>query len=230
MPAPRQTPTKAQFAAFEQQFTYFNDALFGGQLPSCILNFSRQANTLGFFAPERWQHEEKGEVRHEISLNPSHLASLHPGELASIIVHEMCHLWQWEFGQKKSRRGYHNEEWADKMEEVGLVPTSTGKAGGSRVGQHVRHYVDLKGRRFFNAFVKMPTEYILPWSCDEPEGRTRRGPQPASRNKVKYTCLACGANVWGKPNMHVICGDCDERFEEASGAETAPFKARVGAA
>ena len=32
----------------------------------------------------------------------------------------MCHQWQQHFG-KPSRNGYHNKQWADKMESVGLI-------------------------------------------------------------------------------------------------------------
>ena len=42
--------------------------------------------------------------------------------------------------------GYHNAEWASKMESVGLVPSTTGAPGGARVGQAVSHYVDGEGR------------------------------------------------------------------------------------
>ena len=40
-------------------------------------------------------------------------------ESMGTLVHEMVHFWQQEFGTP-SRRGYHNREWADKMEALGL--------------------------------------------------------------------------------------------------------------
>lgn len=42
------------------------------------------------------------------------------------IVHEMVHLWQYEFG-KPSHRTYHNKE-ADKM-AIGLMPSNTDLGG-----------------------------------------------------------------------------------------------------
>jgi hypothetical protein len=38
----------------------------------------------------------------------------------------------------------------------------------------------------------------------------RRGARPEgdgkkSRNKVKYTCPTCAANVWGKPGLALAC-------------------------
>jgi hypothetical protein len=51
-------PTTEQFATYEAMYRFFNDELFGGRLPSVILNFSRHAGTYGFFAPERWAQSE----------------------------------------------------------------------------------------------------------------------------------------------------------------------------
>ncbi len=48
-------PTNAQFAAYRAMWAYFNTVLFGGALGDVILNFSRLARSLGFFAPERWR-------------------------------------------------------------------------------------------------------------------------------------------------------------------------------
>jgi hypothetical protein len=152
-------------------FEYFNRELFENRLPACLLNFSRKARTFGFFAPQRWQGGAE-EVRHEISLNPSTLRSRRPIDVASTLVHEMVHLWQQDFGQP-SRRGYHNAEWAQRMDEVGLVPSSTAAPGGARVGQLVSHYI-ATGGRFERAFEAMPSEYLLPWSCEEPEETKRQ--------------------------------------------------------
>lgn len=207
------TPTRAQFAAYEKMFGYFNEKVFAGELPAPLLNFSRRAKTNGFFAPERW---EKGkDVRHEISLNPSTLKSRRPIEVASTLVHEMVHLWQHENG-KPSRSGYHNAEWARKMEAVGLVPSDTAQPGGNKTGQRVSHYIE-KGGVFAKAFAAMPREFGLPWACEELEGAAKKS--AAAKNKVKYTCPGCGANVWGKPELAISCDDCDgERFELADGA------------
>lgn len=33
--------------------------------------------------------------------------------------------------------------------------------------------------------------------------------------RLKYSCSGCGANVWGKPNLNIQCGDCSTSFELA---------------
>lgn len=110
-------PTNDQFAAYRAMWVYFNTALFGGALSHVILNFSRLARSLGFFAPERWRNAGD-QTTHEISLNPDHLTRKNAKDAASTLVHEMMHLWRHEQGNPP-RGGYHDTEWADRMEAIG---------------------------------------------------------------------------------------------------------------
>jgi predicted SprT family Zn-dependent metalloprotease len=201
-------PTPEQFSAYQAMYDYFNRELFDGKLPRVLLNFSRLNKATGFFAPSRWHREET--ITHEISLNPSYLRA-EPIEVAQTLVHEMVHLQQQEFG-KPSRSGYHNREWANMMEAVGLIPSSTGKPGGRKVGQHMCDYVQTGGR-FERAFKRMPPECLLPWRCAEPTGKEGGTSQAKKRNKVKYTCPGCSTNVWGKPELVIVCGPCGQPFE-----------------
>ncbi len=127
-----------------------------------------------------------------------------PRLVISTLVHEMVHLWQQEFGTP-SRSGYHNREWAEAMEAVGLMPSDTGLPGGKRTGQRVTHYV-VPGGRFEVAFEAMPPGYLLPWTS----GAASSGPEKpkSGRDKVRYRCPGCGTNVWGKPGLMVDCGVC----------------------
>ncbi len=198
-------PTNAQFAAYRAMWLYFNTALFNGALPPVILNFSRHANSLGFFAPLRWERGKQ--TTHEISLNPSYLKRRPARDVASTLVHEMAHAWQFTEG-KPGRRGYHNEEWAQKMDALGLPPSSTGAPGGARVGYRMSHYI-LQGGAFDRAFDAMPREYLLPWTCWEFEGGKGKTQKPRA-SKLKYTCPGCAANAWGKPGLSLRCGECEE--------------------
>lgn len=211
-------PTAEQFTAYQQLYDYFNRALFAGELPSVILNFSRRAHSYGFFAPERWH---RGDTRtHEISLNPAHLQTRPSREVLSTLVHEMVHLWQHAYGEP-SRRGYHNRQWADKMLAVGLHPSDTGEPGGRLVGQHMTHYI-VEGGPFAKAFDRMPTQYNLPWQgIPEPERRAPSpgpggGPSPgpvvSPKNKIKYSCPNGHGNAWGKPELSLICGVCSAPY------------------
>ncbi len=200
-------PTPAQFNAYSLAFDYFNAELFGGQLPDCLLNFSRAATFRGFFAPSRWADRKGGKVVHEISLNPDLLRQ--PAEdIMGTLVHEMAHLWHEHFG-KPSRCGYHNREWADKMEEIGLMPSSTGQPDGKRMGQRMDHYT-ITGGPYERAFAAMPPEYLLPWVSSAGEKKAK----PKRRDKVAYRCPACGCRVWGKAGLSINCGACSAAYVE----------------
>jgi transcription elongation factor Elf1 len=41
---------------------------------------------------------------------------------------------------------------------------------------------------------------------DEAEGKERN-------LKTKFTCPSCGANAWGKPELHIDCRDCHLSME-----------------
>lgn len=223
------TPTQRQFEALNNAYQYFNQALFGGQLPGCILNFSRKKGTHGFMAPNRWrQIDEEAYSTHEISLTPYTLYR-EPILVFSTLVHEQVHLWQFEFGNP-TRNGYHNKEWAIKMEEFGLMPSDTGQVGGKKTGQYMTHYI-IEGGLYEQAFNAMPDDFKLPFTSLEGDlmkslvngtegGSGTHGsttvvlpPQPKSREKTKYSCPSCGVNVWGKPSLNLMCGDCNESLQ-----------------
>jgi predicted SprT family Zn-dependent metalloprotease len=212
----KQEPTREQFDAYRAMFTYFNKVLFADKLPEIVLNFSRHARSYGFFAPERWGQAAGGDVRtHELSLNPDHLTR-DPRETASTLVHEMCHLWQQELGTPP-RRGYHDRQWADQMEKVGLMPSSTGEPGGKRVGPRMTHYI-IENGAFAKAFAAMPATFLLPWRSGIPELAKGGAVAPKKKDpsKVKYTCEGCGTNVWGKIGLRIQCSICEEEFEEVA--------------
>jgi hypothetical protein len=201
----RDDPTGDQWAAYGRAYDYFNATLFDGRLRRCILNFDRHARrAAGFFAPERWVRSSSDERTHEISLNPNVLDAPLEHRM-STLVHEMVHLWQQEYG-KPSRRGYHNRKWANKMESIGLMPSSTGKPGGKRTGQQMSDYV-IAGGRFDLALKAMPEECLLPLLSGSPVRAP--GADPTAKNKTKHTCPACCGNIaWGKPVLPIICGIC----------------------
>lgn len=223
------TPTKSQFEAFENAYQYFNKKLFADELPAVILNLSRKSKAMGFVAPFRWKSSKKkagvkGDI-HELSINPEILC-MDLLEVFSTLVHEQCHIWQFSLGTP-SRMGYHNKEWADKMISVGLMPSSTGKPGGKITGQNMNDY-PIENGVFLKALKKLPKKYKLPFISIEGElkyAQAAEGANPSEsqeaepdekkkKNKVKYSCPSCGANVWGKPDLDIICGNCKQKFQD----------------
>jgi len=43
-------------------------------------------------------------------------------------------------------------------------------------------------------------------------GRTVSAKQK-KKKKIKYTCPDCGLNAWGKPDLNLICGECESQLE-----------------
>lgn len=257
-------PTLDMYAFVQAAFDHFNNELFNSQLPQPMLSFQREKRVFGYFAASRWQDGSGGKV-HEIALNPMYFITHKPLELMQTIVHEMCHLWQHEFGTP-SRTGYHNKEWADKMEAIGLMPSSTGQPGGKRVGQQMSDY-PLPGGRFYQACVSFaaaghqlpfvdayyakavnnaqirqisetlslelnqafsensstnelnevasliqqalatPFTELFDLSANEELNQAQQQ-MAAKKTKVCYQCPECGIKLWGKPNLSIICGEC----------------------
>ena len=220
------TPTTHQFTKYQKLYDFFNKKLFKKQLPFCLLILSRKtARCCGHFSKDRWRDKE-GNKTHEINLNPVYMATADDMNICQTLVHEMVHLWQYEFGNP-SRTGYHNKEWANKMEEVGLTPSNTGKEGGNKTGQQMDDYPTPDGI-FLKVFESMPKDLLLPFKSsemiggltyidgvsaeDETENQEEGEPKRPKKNKVKYSC-SCGFNVWGKPELNIICGECKKYFK-----------------
>lgn len=159
-------PTIDFYPFLQGAYDHFNEKLFQNKLSNCILILERN-NSMGHFSPSRWISGEMKSA-HEICLNPSFFLA-HPKVVVfQTLVHEMCHLWQQDFG-RPGRGRYHNIEWADKMESIGLMPSSTGEPGGKRTGDSMSDYPIAGG-----AFLKECCRFIeqstwLPWVDRLPE-------------------------------------------------------------
>lgn len=144
-------------------------------------------------------------VKHidEIALNPDVFSYQSDKDILDTLVHEMVHQWQYVYG-KPSRKAYHNKQWADKMESIGLMPSDTGQPGGKRTGQRMSDYIIIGGKfdRAYNIFFKQYRG--IHWQSPAPLllKKQRR------KSKVKYECPICGQKCWAKPKANFICGDC----------------------
>lgn len=257
---PMDTPTRSFYQYLEAAHDHFNKALFNSKLPACLLTVQREKNVMGYFSANRWT-DPSGAIVHEIAVNPTYFARHNLLEVMQTIVHEMVHNWQHCFG-KPSRGGYHNKEWAIKMEQIGLMPSSTGRPGGRKTGQKISDY-PIPGRAFERSAKRFIRQsWGLPWvdrfaaltpSCqprnddygwdeqlvdvDEDEDSQDDVIElllhspirelfqevipdeqllQAARKKVKsrYTCGHCETNVWGKPGLKLLCGECGAPYIE----------------
>ena len=159
--APPLAPTPQTYRELQWAYDHFNRELFSGQLPACLITLQREKATFGYFSWKRFAHTD-GQITDEIALNPSYFAVVPLVETLQTLVHEMCHLWQHHFGEP-GRARYHNEEWAGKMESLGLMPSSTSQPGGKRTGDHVGDYA-IEGGLFLDACAKLLTEqFTISW-------------------------------------------------------------------
>jgi hypothetical protein len=111
-----------------------------------------------------------------------------------------------------SRSGYHNKQWAAMMEVVGLIPSDTGAPGGRQVGQKVSHYIQ-DGGPFARACAELVSNgfdalYVELWREGDAAKRKKK-----SASKTRYTCPGCQLNAWAKPDVRLVCGDCEEAMQ-----------------
>jgi len=157
-------PTEETYSELQRAFHHFNAELFDNKLEMPLFTLQRERRTFGYSSPERFVQRHSGVLVDEIAMNPAYFPVRSIKKTLSTLVHEMVHQWQHHFG-KPGRRGYHNTEWANAMERVGLMPSNTGAEGGRRVGEKMTHYI-IKGGPFDVACDALLTEeFTLSW-CD----------------------------------------------------------------
>lgn len=165
----RSTPSDETYPAFQRAFDTFNAELFDGQLPHVLLTLQRKANTCGYLSANRFANTS-GAMVHELAMNPEWFAITPLVEILQTLVHEMVHVWQHEFGTP-SRGRYHDRQWADKMESIGLMPSDTGQPGGRRTGDKMADY-PIEGGRFLKAVKRLVDEkFVIAWYDRFPPAR-----------------------------------------------------------
>lgn len=155
-------PTLEAYAELQSAFEHYNQRLFDGQLPACLITMQREKRTYGYFSSQRFVHRGNKTTTDEIAINPSYFGVVPLLEILQTIVHEMAHGWQFHFGTP-GRRGYHNKEWADKMESIGLMPSSTGQPGGAKTGEKMADYAIAGGRFMLATNELLETGFQVSW-------------------------------------------------------------------
>lgn len=198
----RVKPTVDTYPVLQDAYDHFNDAIFDGLLPNCLITLSAEMRrAYGYYRNHAMKGTANQEVStDEISLNPFTFAGRTDREIYSTLVHEMAHLWQHHFGVD-NKKTPHDREWAEKMEEIGLMPSSTGQPGGKRTGRRVSHYI-IEGGIFDGSEAKFKGK--IEWR-GAPIIREKKGSK-----RTKYTCSCCGTNAYGKSGLNIHCGDCSE--------------------
>ena len=82
------TPTEESYRPFEDAYSFFNQRLFGGELPDCLITFQRQKRIMGYVSLERWVNNQD-EYKHELAINPEYFANYPLIEICQTLCHEM---------------------------------------------------------------------------------------------------------------------------------------------
>jgi hypothetical protein len=196
-------PTVQAYGEMRQAYDYYNNQLFAGTLPPCLITLYRLRRALGHFCRSRFVRLADGsEFTDEIAFDPAHFLGCDLEQVLSTLAHEMTQLWQHHFG-KSSRSGHHNREWAERMKSIGLCPSSTGQPGGKETGQRMSHFIMAGGAFERTTAELLASGFALTWAI--PEGDKPGG---KSGKRIKYTCPQCHVNAWAKPNTRLSCDDC----------------------
>jgi len=184
-----------------EAYDFYNKELFGGVLPRCIVILSKNVNSYGHFMPQNYMSvKNEEEKKHEIAMNVE-MFQVRDIELTlSTLVHEMCHLKTFEEGTY-GRGGYHRKEWAYIMNKIGLIPSTTGKPGGSQTGQSVSHYIEKGGLFEIKTKELLKKGYIIPFVQRIQKEVKSYGLEELEKRRVK-----------GKPGVFL-----DENNEEFEG-------------
>jgi predicted SprT family Zn-dependent metalloprotease len=202
------------YLTLEIAYEYFNETLFKGQLPPCLITMQRKNGANGYFSHERFAHHEApDQLVDEIALNPANFEGWSTAEILSTLVHEMAHLWQYHHGNP-GRRGYHNRQWAQKMWDIGLKPKSLDNAKADGTGQKVTHTIDPRGQ-FLESCEALMEEHGRTVLYRDVVGDAPRAKAKVA-SKTKYTCPGCQVNAWAKPGVNLVCGDCSEPMTAAA--------------
>lgn len=226
-------------------YKIMNRCLFGGKLPNCMITLERIGRAFGYFLPSSFKNR-KGEIVHQIAMNPELFGSHGDLEAFQTLAHEMCHLWREVLGPRNRNgsngtRWYHCRAWGRKMEEIGLMPSHTGKPEGRKTGYQMLEYV-IEGGKFERLAKELlqngmhidwrdaETPIAAPQASEElpdlegmllmPEGGVAQPSQKPSKKtpkRVKYECPICELKAYAKPTARLICGDCNLRMKRHFG-------------
>ncbi|MGE0279587.1 MAG: hypothetical protein AB7P20_03090 [Rhizobiaceae bacterium] len=225
--SPARMPTAEAYGQLQQIGAVFNERHFGGMLPNVMFTFTRQAHVAGYFCADAFR-DRGGAVAHEIALNLSCCDPDDDRAAFRTIAHEFTHLWRHLFGRRNRKGGfgapgYHDFVWAEKMIEIGLMPSSTGRPGGKRTGFRMSDYLiecgplDLTCRELAISGFKLNwgdglTGFSAAPAPDETDGEEDDRRKSGARRRPsrrRFECAGCEMLAWARPAAALGCLTCN---------------------
>lgn len=189
----------------ESLFSSFNEHYYNNELPKPVITVSpddsRRGGVLGWFTVNKlWRGTDSEVAHHEINICSNYLDGT-PEEMAETLLHEMVHLYCSEHGiQDTCQNGvYHNKKFKYAAEKHGLVVRhKTGE-------DFSQTYLSDEAKKYISTLPINISLYRLgkPRSVAPKRQSTRRLVCPKCKTIVRVT----------KPNVHIICGDCQVPFK-----------------
>jgi len=198
-------------AELHKAFNLFNEHFYNGALPQVIIAVQAKGKTsaYGWFTPGKvW--ETKDDEKHEITITAEFLNRDYE-EIMRTLHHEMIHLYCHTNDIQDTSRGgtYHNKKFKQESEDRGFY-----------------YEDDAPDKKYGWSFSKLTPEtidFINSWDIDKEAFTLARKDMTAEKkakkksNIVKWVC-ECGTIIRSsKPEINVICGDCEQRFQKDEG-------------
>ena len=214
-------PTTHLYSELLAGWFHLNKHLFGDRLRPCIITLRCGRHAAGYYAQQRFQTRDGTIIVDEIALNPEIFHAQSVTDVFSTVAHEAVHALQFQYGHP-SDGGYHNKEWADWMELIGLIPSHTGKEGGRKTGVRMSHYIQPDGP-FARACADLIAQgigisFVDRWAAmtkADPEvdpgqdkRQARRKSKIASKSLFRCPNPECGQSAWGRSHLKIDCRLC----------------------
>ncbi|WP_155831825.1 hypothetical protein [Hylemonella gracilis] len=242
-------PTRGFYAYLESAGEVFNQKLFGNTLPAPLFTLRRHGHGLGYFSGRRWS-AGSGKRVNEITLNPELFAQRPLLTLLLTIVQAQCDMWQHLHGEPSRpgyRNAQWTRKMIDigikpvSRDEQSQRQTGQGldlipQPGGKFLAACAEIAGDSGRPPFSERWLKSEITPERPLAdlpkdisklLSSPVGPAVIDPQlqeqmdlKEAKRKIKYTCLNCDVNVWGRPNLALICALCGEKLRPKQRART----------
>ena len=183
----------------KKAFDYYNEKLFSGKLEDCYITIQKSRHWSGYFKPKSHVMRDGETKCHTICIESTSFFDRDERAVASTLVHEMMHLWQYQYG-KYPKTPTHNKEFIKKLEFLGFKAVKLDKTG-RKMTQEVK-----EGGLFARANEDFKME--LDWTEVMQEKKPVRG-----KNKTPYKCTECNYTVYGKEGLAITCIDCDTQLD-----------------
>jgi len=212
------SPTVETYISLDEAFARLDEQLFDQELRGTLLiTLQRRGKVEAYFSRDKFiGRGENGKTLHEIALNPAAFRNRDDEHILALLAHNMVHVNQL-LADTAGSDGYHNLDWADRMEAIGLIPTSNGEIGGPRTGERVGHVIK-KGDRFDMVCRALLADgrRILRYE-DRHDEQTERKRAERAASHTLFTCSKCFQKVRGARKTFVRCGICNIRMQGAVG-------------